>query len=263
VEFPCLRWYQAIPKRVSRRFYDGRPLAPEILEQLRRVCSDFRPFPGARAVLLNNPPSELFRSLGPFGRISRVPCAVVFIGDKSSPDMPVAVGYTGEGIMLEATALGLSTCWVGGFFNPSVAASLAKIAENETIPAITPIGYTGEESTLSEKLMKGFARGHKRKPLAKLTTEMAESAWPEWTKKALEAARLAPSAVNRQPWRFRIQSDSITVFEDRLTPGYNISKRLDCGIAMMHIEAAARSSGINGRWEFGQAPEVARFTVIK
>ncbi|MFC2014334.1 hypothetical protein ACFLU8_05675 [Chloroflexota bacterium] len=41
-----------------------------------------------------------------------------------------------------------------------------------------------------------------------------------------------------------------------------MSKRLDCGIAMLHIEIAARSYGIQAEWQFLKAPDVARFSVI-
>ncbi|MCK5654431.1 MAG: nitroreductase family protein, partial [Dehalococcoidia bacterium] len=77
----------------------------------------------------------------------------------------------------------------------------------------------------------------------------------------LEAATLAPSAINRQPWRFYVEPDSITVsiYGSRLE--FGISKRLDCGIAMLHIEVAALDCGVQGKWEFLEAPKVSRFTI--
>jgi len=78
-------------------------------------------------------------------------------------------------------------------------------------------------------------------------------------KKAVEAARLAPSAVNRQPWRFAIQGDSIVVGADSDKDAGRISKRLDCGIAMLRLELGALAAGVRGRWEFLPHPQVARF----
>ncbi|OIQ58601.1 hypothetical protein MOTE_17890 [Moorella thermoacetica] len=83
---------------------------------------------------------------------------------------------------------------------------------------------------------------------------------PDWVQVALEAARLAPSAVNRQPWRFTVAGDSITVAVDNLQDTFNLPKRLDCGIAMLHIEVAALYYGVRGRWQFLDAPQVARFS---
>ncbi|MBM3310011.1 MAG: nitroreductase, partial [Candidatus Aminicenantes bacterium] len=80
-----------------------------------------------------------------------------------------------------------------------------------------------------------------------------------WPLKALEAARLAPSATNRQPWRFEVGDGSITVRIDGGREGGRFSKRLDCGIAMLHLELGARAAGVDGRWVFLPAPAVARF----
>ncbi len=41
----------------------------------------------------------------------------------------------------------------------------------------------------------------------------------------------------------------------------NISRRLDCGIAMLHFEVGARLMGAPGRWEVLEAPQVARYRV--
>ena len=80
-------------------------------------------------------------------------------------------------------------------------------------------------------------------------------------KTAIEAARLAPSAINRQPWGFSIEADSITVFERGSGIEFNVSYRLDCGISMLHIEVSALNSGYKGEWEFLNSPEVAKYKV--
>jgi hypothetical protein len=92
-----------------------------------------------------------------------------------------------------------------------------------------------------------------------MVTGLDISAWPKWIKTSLEAARLAPSAINRQPWGFEVGKDSITVYIRTVTPDFNVSKRLDCGIAMLHIEVAALNYGIKGSWELLPAPQIARF----
>jgi hypothetical protein len=167
----------------------------------------------------------------------------------------------GEGIILEATAKNLATCWVGGFFRPKVAASIVGTGENERVLAVTPVGYAIEDFSLEERIMTGFGRSHRRKRLAELVTGLDQAEWPHWMKSALEAATLAPSAINRQPWRFYVEPDSITVSVGSPKRQLGISKRLDCGIAMLHIEVAALDCGVQGRWNFLEAPKVARFTI--
>ncbi len=58
-----------------------------------------------------------------------------------------------------------------------------------------------------------------------------------------------------------MQPNSITVSVNTAGREYGLSKRLCCGIAMLHIEVAALNCGIGGNWEFLEAPLVARFTV--
>ncbi|MGD9118506.1 MAG: nitroreductase family protein [Dehalococcoidia bacterium] len=96
---------------------------------------------------------------------------------------------------------------------------------------------------------------------ARQVTGLDESEWPHWIKISLEAVRLAPSAVNRQPWRFHIEPDGITVSVNVVKREYGISKRLCCGIAMLHIETAALNCGIKGSWETLKQPKVAKYAI--
>jgi hypothetical protein len=59
--------------------------------------------------------------------------------------------------------------------------------------------------------MSGFGLTHRRRALSGLVTGIREPDWPQWVKLSLEVARLAPSSVNRQPWRFKVEADSITL----------------------------------------------------
>lgn len=262
MEIPFSRWYTAITRRRSRRQFNSRVLDSNLLMRLQSLCAEFRPFPEARAVLVTQSPDKVFKgAVGHYGKIKGAPAFIAFVGNTDSPSVNEKVGYMGEGVVLEATALDLATCWVGGFFRPEIASSLAGAGENERVLAVTPVGYVREDLSLEERIMAGFGRNHQRRPLSELVTGLEEIRWPEWMKAALEAARLAPSAVNRQPWRFYVEPDSITVSADDRKDTFNIPKRLDCGIAMLHIEIASLNHGVRGEWELLEAPKVARFRV--
>jgi Putative TM nitroreductase len=263
MQIPFSVWHDAILKRRSIRRYAAEPLETAGLDAMRRVCAEFHPFRSARSVLVADPTEDIFRGIpGGYGKVSGAPALVAFVGNMESPDVQEAVGYTGEGIILEATALGLATCWVGGFFSPKRAAAMAKVAPNERVLAVTPIGYAKEGHSLQERAMSRFGRNWQRRPLSDLVTGLRENERPDWMRAALEAARLAPSAMNRQPWRFQVDRNSITVSADSVVnPTMVVSKRLDCGIAMLHIEIGALNSGVRGTWELLKSPQVARFTV--
>jgi hypothetical protein len=262
MEIPASRWYDVIPQRRSRRQFDPfRPIPANILESLSLLCREFRPFPYARAELVVGPADKVFRGIiGSYGRINGALAFIAFIGDMQSPHVQEEVGYTGEGIILEATALGLGTCWVGGFFKSAVVKKLVQLETTEKVLAVTPVGYVPENKTIAEQFMSGFARSHNRLPLSKLT-DTASSFYPKWVIDSLEAARLAPSAVNRQPWRFAASSNSITVALKTGSLDLGTSQRLDCGIAMLHIEVAALYFGLKGSWQLLSPPQVARFNV--
>jgi nitroreductase len=261
MDIPFSRWHPAIEKRRSRRHFDANlPVAPEALAALDKVCNQFAPFPHARSCLVTESTESVFKGIiGSFGKVKGAPAFIAFVGNMDGPFVHEEVGYTGEGIILEATALGLNTCWVGGFFRPEVAASLVKVSDKERVLAITPVGYAREPESWEEKLMTGFGRSHKRLPISELATGLPAEKRPDWVNVSLEAARLAPSAANRQPWGFDVQEDGITVFVRTGGPDFNVSKRLDCGIAMLHLEVAAADRGRWGQWEFLPSPEVAKF----
>lgn len=261
MDIPFSRWYPAIEMRRSRRHFDtGRIVEPDKLSALDTVCRQFMPFPGARSCLVTDSVKDVFKGIvGSYGKIKNAPAFIAFIGNMDSPFVQEEVGYTGEGVILEATALGLNTCWVAGFFRPESVASLVELKSSEQVLAVTPVGYAIRVESREEKLMTGFGRHRRRLPVSRLMNEPGRTNIPEWIKASIQAARLAPSAINRQPWGFYVGDNSITVYVRTGGPEFSISKRLDCGIAMLHLEVAAMSFGVRGEWQFLKGRQVAMF----
>jgi len=127
------------------------------MDRLGHACSEFRPFAEARAEMAFQAPQNIFKGLiGGYGRIKGAPAFIAFIGFEADPRVQEAVGYTGEGLILEATALGLQTCWVGGFFRREAVEACFRLAAGEKVFAVTPVGHAPEALSGAEKLMKGF-----------------------------------------------------------------------------------------------------------
>ncbi|MEL1135771.1 nitroreductase family protein [Desulfitobacterium sp. THU1] len=263
MQIPDEKWYTAVFQRRSRRQFNNKPLAPEVLTQLLDFTHVLNnEFCGAKVQIVNHSPDEVFKgAIGSYGKIKGSPAYVAFIGNVEDSHVQEKVGYLGECFILEATSLGLATCWVGGFFKPEVVMQHIKISQNERVMAVSPLGYASEQYSLEEKIMSGFASGHKRNDLEGLCLQGFKEDWPAWVKSAIELGRLAPSAVNRQPWRFSVDTESIKISVDDLKDSYHISKRLDCGIAMIHIEIGASHEGVTGQWEYLDQPEIAIFKV--
>lgn len=263
MQLPVKRWYPAIETRISRRQYNGVTLKEKHLAVLMETLKYFQPFTDVRAVLVTESPEDVFKGLvGSYGKVQGAPAYMAFVGNEKSPTVDENLGYLGEGLILEATALGLGTCWIAGSFNPEVVKRQIEVSANEKVYAVTPIGYTPKK-TLGEKFMSFVVKSRKRKAFSEIVDGSVANLSP-WAKTAIEAARLAPSAVNRQPWLFRIESDSsITVSEDSKKSLGHLSKRLDCGIAMLHFQLAAAQAGVQGSWEYQESPRVARFVPKK
>jgi nitroreductase len=260
MELSVESWSQAIASRVSRRSFRAEAPGKDLLGGLERVCREFQPYPEARAVLVREPVDKVAAGIvGSYGRVSGASCYLAFIGRMDSARVQECVGYTGEALVLEATSLGLSTCWVGGLFKPDVVSSGLGLGENEKVICISPVGYPAAKPSLTDRTFKAIAGSVRRKSIEEL---MEGGRVPEGVvKSALEAARLSPSANNRQPWRFRADGRAMTILTDNDKKEWKISRRLDCGIAMLHFELGARAAGLAGEWEFREAPEVARYVL--
>jgi hypothetical protein len=250
------RWHAAIEERHSRRSYDGHHPDLADLDALETLTTTFRPFPGARVALVREASANLFVGIiGAYGGISGARSALVFIGGKNTP--PESVGYTGEALVLEATVRGLSTCWVGGMFSAAHAARSAGALGEERVFGISPVGHALESVSLKERFVFKTGRPKRRRTVEEVAP--GYGSWPTWAREAVLAVGAAPSAMNRQPWRFRLDGDALVVsFDGQDTP--RISKRLDCGIAMLHAELGAATHGAPGTWELLGSPDVARFT---
>ena len=136
------------------------------------------------------------------------------------------MSYYGEQLVLLAQMLGLNTCWVGLSYKKVPGTYV--LNEGETIKAYISIGY-GETQGV----------GHKIKKIEQVSN--ASAITPEWFKKGVEAALLAPTAVNQQKFSFEyvgMENDRHQVHAKR---GFSIIgyTQMDLGIAKYHFEVGA------------------------
>jgi len=230
------RWYDAAHLRVSTRQYGGAPDGSELerLDLLTKALAG----DGIRIKLAEST-EKLFSSL--IARsIKGVTHVALLIGKEDSPY--IRVGYKGEALVLEATAMGLATCWMAGTYKQRDARNLAELGEGEKLFGLITIG----KSTMPLAEVPDGER--KRKPLERLVQSekgMSLADIAQWQNTALKCARIAPSAMNMQPWRFACTKGIICMVASGL---FNKSAELDLGIAMLHIDLGAAVEGIRGSW---------------
>ncbi len=254
------RWYAAISERHSVRSFRRETVDEEVLGSLAYTCGRST-IPGVRCVLVSQPAEKVLRGLiGSYGAITGAAAFIAFIGDTGHPLMQENVGYLGEAMVLEATTLQLGTCWVGGFFREDEVNRYINLQPNERVVCVCPVGYPMLRQGIKDLLFKRLSNGAQRKSLSEITAGLSQERWPEWVRSGLEAARIAPSAANKQPWLFMVADDAVTLsVQGHETAGAKLSKRLDCGIAMLHFELGARHAGVKGEWERLDHPQVAKF----
>lgn len=271
---PATAWAAAVVARHSTRTYMRRTIEPGLLEHMERFVSGLPGEEVARVEVVRHVPEEVFTGfVGGYGKVMGASSALVMIGNESHPSVQESVGYLGEAAVLEATSLELDTCWVAGFFDRRLAETLVELLPGERVMAISPVGYGQPRPRAGERLMKRVVGAHKRRPVHEIAPGFDEERWPSWATEGVRLARLAPSAVNRQPWSIELltEPDPLTrppeavgaqiCVVERGAEGH-ISRRLDCGIAMLHFEVGAHLMGARGVWDILDPPRVARYMIM-
>lgn len=221
------RWLSAIASRFSCRKYSG-PADTEQLSALHYMAGRLG-LPGIRIVIMPCDSSRVFFPLPFVDRIEYAMHLAAIIVDRREPRALWHAGIAGEALCLEATALGLGSCWVSGSYRRK-ALGLA-LRPQEKLVAVIPFGQMNRPEG---------AVGSKRKALRELCLD-DPAGWPFWAYEAAESVRLAPSAVNLQPWRFAFAGSTLMLSGRRFGS-------LDYGIAALHLLCGLRGQKV--RWRF-------------
>lgn len=260
-DIPLAEWASAIATRRSVRTYKRQRLDDAALASLRDFCAALPGRTVARVAVLDQAPPDLFTGLviGSYGRVAGASSAVLVIGRPDKRAAQECTGYAGEAALLQATAMGLGTCWIAGSFDRAVASRLVDLEAGEQVFAVSPVGHSEDKPRSGEVLMKAMVRAKHRRPIGEIAPGFDEERWPAWAAEGVRLARIAPSAVNRQPWRFDLTDGSVIARVVRRGREGSISRLLDVGIAMLHFEVGARLMGAEGTWELLDPPDVARY----
>lgn len=253
-----------IEKRYSVRTYSDSFIEPDKICKLQRFISENATGPFGNTIrmdIIDASKSEKSeqKSYGTYGLIkgARVYLAgAVKIGKGAMEDF----GYVMELAVLEATRLGLGTVWLGGMLNRTTFGDKLKVSEDEVIPAISPIGYTADKTTFTDKLVRKISGGNNRMVFSELffsgsfEKPLSQTAAGNIFD-AFEAVRWAPSASNKQPWRIVMDGKNTFHFYLHEDFKYNHAiknvriQNVDLGIAMSHFELEIKELGIHGEWK--------------
>ena len=209
---------EAMQARHSVRQYKDQPLSVEVIAALQEEIAACNRESGLHIQLVTNEPRAFDGFMAHYGKFSGVTSYLALIG-KKRPELDEKCGYFGQRLVLKAQQLGLNTCWV--------AMSYTKIKTAFTVDK-------GEKLCVVIALGYGATQGvpHKSRPFSEVAK--ADGQMPDWFKSGVEAALLAPTAMNQQKFLFTLSGDKVSA-----KAGRGFYTKLDLGIVKYHFELGA------------------------
>lgn len=239
-----------IRSRRSVRAFDGTDLRPEDAEKIM-ACAAEAGNPYELAITWR------LLDAGKDGLTSPVITGTnTWIAGKMQrvPHAEEAFGYSFEKIVLYAESLGIGTTIIAGTMNRPAFEKAVNLDDGEVLPCVSPLGYPAKKMSLREIMMRKGVRADSRFNFGELFFDgkYGTALSPEKAgnlQSAFEAVRLAPSAVNKQPWRIVLCGNEAHFYEKH-SKGYISAdnwdmQKIDMGIALCHFELAAKENGIN------------------
>ena len=209
---------EAMRARHSVRQYTDRAIAEDAartLEQEIRLCNKES---GLHIQLVLNEPRAFDGFMAHYGKISGVRNYIALIGPKG-PDLDEKCGFWGERLVLLAQQLGLNTCWVALTY--SKVKTAFTILEGEKLCVVIALGYGQTQGV-----------AHKSKPAGEVMK--ADGPVPDWFHRGVEAALLAPTAMNQQKFTLSLVDGKASA-----KAGMGFYAKVDLGIVRYHFELAA------------------------
>ena len=209
---------EAMSARHSVRQYQDIPLPEELCSALRDEIALCNQESGLHIQLVTHEPKAFDSFMAHYGKFSGVTNYIAMVG-KQGADLAEKCGYYGERLVLKAQQLGLNTCWV--------AMTYRKIKSAFTV-------NSGEKLCIVIALGYGQTQGIPHKSKSAEQVSRADGPLPDWFRSGVEAALLAPTAMNQQKFCFRLSGIQVSA-----TAGMGFYSKIDLGIAKYHFELGA------------------------
>ena len=216
---------EAMRQRHSVRQYEARPIAEDVAAALQQEIDACNREGGLHIQLVRNEPKAFDSFMAHYGKFSGVTDYIALVGPKSGK-LDELCGYYGERLVLRAQQLGLNSCWVAMTYKKIPGAF--KVASGEKLTVVIALGYG-----------KTCGEAHTSKSASAVSNVGADS--PQWFKDGVEAALLAPTAMNQQKFRLDYADGAVTA-----KSGSGCYTKVDLGIVKYHFELAAGKESF--RW---------------
>lgn len=211
---------EAITARHSVRTYMDKPIPEEIIKELNNEIDVCNTEGNLNIQLVTDEPKAFDGFMAHYGKFFGVKNYIALVGKKGD-NLEEKLGYYGERIAIKAQMLGLNTCWVAMSFSKGVTRKNCTIGKDEKLVCVLSLGYGKTQGV-----------AHKSKTTADLCKTYGTI--PDWFQAGIEAAMLAPTAMNQQKFLFTLSKDSV-----KATSLGGFYSKVDLGIVKYHFEIAS------------------------
>ena len=219
----------AIKARHSVRKYSEQPIETAKVDVLKDAVGRINAQTGLNIQLVLDEPKAFSTGMWKYGQFSGVRNYFVMAAPKSR-EAEEEIGYFGEELVLLSQTLGLNTCWVGLTYKKIP--GTFTLREGDVVHCVIALGYGATSGTQHpQKKAENFYE--------------CEGVPSQWFKDGLEAALLAPTAVNQQKFKFILHPGNVV--EARTSFSMAGYVNIDLGIVKQHFEIGAGK--VNFSWK--------------
>ena len=241
--------YDAIIYRKSTRKYSAESLNDELLQAVRSIVDTAEKLYNNIDIKIHLVEGDqkihdlLPGIIGGYGKV-RAPYYLIVTSAEKEGYLQ-NIGYTLQGVVLKLTTLNLATCWLGSSIKKSLLKDIIDIPEGQIPQLMIAFGHPEK----GKSPLRRSSSDAKRKDVSEITSGTMDITWS----RIISAIRLAPSAVNIQPWRFVFNGGKVHVYSAKAG---NLIKRhflgslnfVAVGIALCHAMVASRHFSRNIRF---------------
>ena len=218
---------EAIVARHSVRQYQEKPIETTVIDRLNEEIARCNKEGGLHIQLVLDEPKAFTGGMVKYGRFVGVRNYLAMVGPKGADE---AIGYYGQHLVLLAQTLGLNSCWVG--MSVGKQPDRYQVAAGEKMHCVVALGYGANQGVQ-----------HPMRPMEKFIK--ASMPLPDWFRRGMEAAVLAPTAVHQQRFEFELVDDHTVAAHTRFSMVGWV--KLDLGIVKYNFEVAAGKENFNWR----------------
>lgn len=206
--------FELMRARHSVRQFVDKPLAADATAKLSAEIDACNREGSMHIQLITDEPEAFQAGKTSYGQFKCCKNYLAIVGPKGKD---VEAGYYGERVVLKAQELGINSCWVALTYKKGKARYVEE--EGEKLFLVIALGY-------------GVINGVPHKGRTAVQVSDYKDGDPEWYHNGVEAALLAPTAINQQKFRFERDGDKVRA----KVSSFGFYTKIDLGIVKYHFE---------------------------